>query len=226
MIDASKGLQDQDRSMLKYIDNITLLRSHVQPVLTKVDLIPPEERPKIAEQIFEEIKKTSPWAPAPILTCSRKEGQMGIEEIRRCIAQAAGLPYEEAWVARNGPRPKPKPLADATNEQDGDVDGDAEHSVVEAKPTARPARPPKPERRRMERAERPEWDASRGRRENRPDASNPPWAQRGRQRQAQHTKPDQAEARRPERRDTEGPRSRQQAHGFGLKSVSKEASQS
>lgn len=142
MIDASKGLQDEDRAMLEYMEGKPGM-ANIQPVLTKVDRIAPEERPKIAEGIFREIKKTSPWAPAPILTCSRREGQTGIEEMRRCIAKVAELSYEDAWVSHNQPRP----LDDATNEPGGDAEGTADR-------TTRPERAEKPERRRVERAER------------------------------------------------------------------------
>ena len=220
MVDASKGLRDQDRSMLQHIDKINPLRTEIQPVLTKVDLIPPEERPKIAEQIFEEIKKTSPWVPAPILTCSRKDNQMGIEEIRRSIAQAAGLPYEEAWVSRNAPRPKKQPLADATNKQDGDAADGAEVDT-----TAQPARPPRPERTRTERVERTERRASREGKEERSaqaGTDRPLWAQRARKRQLSHSRRDKAEARQLARRNEVDSRPRQQTRGFGMKNAQKE----
>lgn len=213
MVDASKGLRDQDRSMLQHIDKINPLRTEIQPVLTKVDLIPPEERPKIAEQIFEEIKKTSPWVPAPILTCSRKGSQMGIEEMRRSIAQVAGLPYEEAWVSRNAPRPKP--LIDATNKQDGDAEDGAEVNT-----NTQPARPLNPERTRTERTERRTSTEGKEGRSEQAGTDRPLWAQRARKRQLSHSRRDKAEARWLARRDDSRPR--QQTRGFGMKDAQKE----
>ena len=221
MVDASKGFREQDRSMLEYINGLTVLRNRVQPVITKVDLIPPEEQPKIAEQIYEEIKKTSPWTPAPILSCSRKDKQMGIEEIRRSIADAADLPYEEAWVSRNGPRPKPPPLADATNAQDGDAK-DASEPSEEANAGAKPPRLPKPESRRTDRTKRTEQKPSKGEKSARPaqTASDLPlWAERARKRQMGRAKREEADSRRAVRREGVEAKSRQRPLGFGLKKV-------
>lgn len=212
MVDASKGLQDEDRSLLEHMGGLPTIRAEVQPVLTKVDLIAPEERTKIAEQIFEEIKKTSPWLPAPILTCARKENKTGIEEIRRSIAQAIQLPYEEAWAPRGTPRHKTQPLGDATNEQHGDAEDGAE-------PSARPARVTSLERRRAVRVERAEREASTEGEEERTAQVGTERPQRARKRQTRYDIRDEAAARWAE---AEAGRRHRAATGFGMKQMARE----
>ncbi|KZT70860.1 hypothetical protein DAEQUDRAFT_810442 [Daedalea quercina L-15889] len=107
LVDASKGLNECDHSMIQSIADRKSARFAIQPILTKADLIEPEARGGISQQIYEVIQKTLPWAPPPIMTCTRKDQIIGIEEIRRSIAQAVDMPYEEAWKSRNGPTTKP-----------------------------------------------------------------------------------------------------------------------
>ncbi|KAH9840003.1 uncharacterized protein C8Q71DRAFT_745393 [Rhodofomes roseus] len=115
MVDAAKGLREPDQSMLQHIANITHPRFSVQPVLTKMDLIEPENRDQVSQRIHEAIQVVLPRTPPPILTCVRAEKRLGIEEMRRSIAEACEMPVEEAFQSRNLPKPKSAARGDATN---------------------------------------------------------------------------------------------------------------
>ncbi|TFY69309.1 hypothetical protein EVJ58_g486 [Rhodofomes roseus] len=68
MVDAAKGLREPDQSMLQHIANITHPRFSVQPVLTKMDLIEPENRDQVSQRIHEAIqgrKKVGDRGDAP-----------------------------------------------------------------------------------------------------------------------------------------------------------------
>ncbi|KAI0917902.1 hypothetical protein AcV5_002722 [Taiwanofungus camphoratus] len=95
LFNAKHGLNQVDRAMLASLDeqcqSSAGIKFTLQAVITKADLLVTRETLSSVEKMQKDIFEAAPTCLPAILTVALKQPHIGIEELRRSIAEACGL---------------------------------------------------------------------------------------------------------------------------------------
>jgi GTP-binding protein EngB required for normal cell division len=98
LINASHGVTSADAAVLEELDGMTRLRISpfsIQVVLTKCDrLRPGKVTTEHVQKILERVQASVPSHPARVICTAAKASDMGVDEIRRDMIDAAAYVFE------------------------------------------------------------------------------------------------------------------------------------